>query len=70
MKHSFLFLFGLIPLFLIGCNTPKEENSEPVSSNIYQEEVIEVAKQQLGFQTKLIEDHGSFINPRTVEEDL
>ena len=68
MKHSFLFLFGLIPLFLIGCNTPKEENSEPVSSNIYQEEVIEVAKQQLGFQTKLIEDHGSFINPRTVEE--
>lgn len=67
MKHSLLFIFGLIPLFFIGCNTPQEDNSSTISSDDYQEKVIEVAKQQLGFQTKLIEESGGFINPRTVE---
>ncbi len=68
MKHSILFLFGLIPLFMFGCNAPKETNSNFDLSDKYQQEVLEVAKQQLGYQTKVIEDSGRFMNPRTVEK--
>ncbi len=67
MKHSILFLIGFIPLFIFGCNAPKKTNSNYGSSDKYQQEVVEVAKQQLGYQTKVIEDSGRFINPRTVE---
>lgn len=68
MKHSILFLFGLMPLFIFGCNGPKQTNSKNGSSGKYQQEVMEVAKQQLGYQTKVIEDSGRFMNPRTVEK--
>ena len=53
MKHSILFLIGFIPLFIFGCNAPKKTNSNYGSSDKYQQEVVEVAKQQLGYQTKV-----------------
>lgn len=67
MKHSILFLFGLILLFVLGCNAPKNTYSNYGSSDKIQKEVVETAKQQLGYQTKVIEDSGRFMNPRTIE---
>ena len=68
MKHSILFVFGFMTLFIFGCSAPQKTDSTNASSNNYREEVLEVAKSQLGYQTKLIEDSGRFINPRTVED--
>lgn len=66
MKHSFPFILGFISFFIFGCNTLKEKNPKHETQNKYYQEALEVAKQQLGFQTKLIEESGRFINPRTV----
>lgn len=67
MKHSSIFLLGLIPFLIIGCNAQKKMNSAYKSSDMLQQEVMEVAKKQLGFQTRVIDESGRFMNPRTVE---
>lgn len=61
MNHfSSLMLFGFF-CFICSCNAPKpaDNTSQQVA------DPVEVAKQQIGYQVKLIEESGKILNPRT-----
>ena len=63
MKKYLIILTAAAMLLLVGC--AKSTNGSQADED-YAANAVEVAKQQLGFQVKLIEDSGRFINPRTV----
>lgn len=50
-------------LVLTGCKTQQQADMNLCPS---ESKVIKTAKQQIGFQTKLIEDSGKILNPRTI----
>lgn len=63
MKKHLIILTAAAMLLLVGC---AKSNNGSQAEEDYAANAVEVAKQQLGFQVKLIEDSGRFINPRTV----
>ena len=63
MKKHLIILTAAAMLLLVGC---AKSNNGSQAEEDYATNAVEVAKQQLGFQVKLIEDSGRFINPRTV----
>lgn len=63
MKKHLIILTAAAMLLLVGC---AKSNNGSQAEEDYVANAVEVAKQQLGFQVKLIEDSGRFINPRTV----
>lgn len=63
MKKYLTFLTAAAMLLLIGCKSTKV--SQP--STDYVANAIETATKQLGYQVKIIEDSGKFMNPRTIE---
>ena len=63
MKKHLIILTAVAMLLLVGC---AKSNNGSQAEEDYAANAVEVAKQQLGFQVKLIEDSGRFINPRTV----
>lgn len=63
MKKHLIILTAAAMLLLVGC---AKSNNGSQADEDYAANAVEVAKQQLGFQVKLIEDSGRFINPRTV----
>lgn len=63
MKKHLIILTAAAMLLLVGC---AKSNNGSQADEDYATNAVEVAKQQLGFQVKLIEDSGRFINPRTV----
>ncbi|HJD92209.1 MULTISPECIES: glycoside hydrolase family 88 protein [Bacteroides] len=67
MKKALLAL--CLPLVLFGCanNSNQTESGTNLCDKI--DETVDVAKQQIGYQVKLIEDSGTFINPRTTHND-
>lgn len=64
MKKHLTILVAASMLLLIGCG--KSTTNGTQTKTDYVSNAIEVAKQQIGYQVKLIEDSGRFINPRTV----
>ena len=67
MKKYFIFILTISLLILISCNKSYDRSS---ANTDYAANAIDVAKQQIGFQVKLIEDSGRFINPRTVVDGV
>ena len=70
MKKSFLLLtLSSFLLFSCNCDSKKSEQTTAENSGCDNSvsEVIETAKAQLGYQTKLIEESGKILNPRTIE---
>ncbi|MBV7441660.1 glycoside hydrolase family 88 protein [Weeksellaceae bacterium TAE3-ERU29] len=67
MRRNFL-LLALSSVLMISCNSNKEKaccKSDAEENDIVA--VIETAKEQIGYQTKLIEESGKILNPRTIE---
>lgn len=64
MKKTLL-LLGL-PLVMLSCESLKMA-SVVAPGGADNPPVLEVAKAQIGYQVKLIEENGKFINPRTIE---
>ena len=67
MKKQFSIILAFTIFVLIGCNIKNETSA---TSGDYTKNAIEVAKQQIGYQVKVIEDSGRFINPRTVVDGI
>lgn len=63
MKRVLLSL-GVGMLLMTGCQVHQESDQKSLIDG-----VIKVAEQQIGFQTKLIEESGIIKNPRTVKND-
>ena len=62
-----LFLL-ILSFFLLGCTDINPDKEARKSDNSISA-VLETAKAQLGFQVKLIEESGQFLNPRTIEDN-
>ena len=67
MKKYLIFILTISLLVLISCN--KSHNRSSAHTDCVAN-AVDVAKQQIGFQVKLIEDSGRFINPRTVVDGV
>lgn len=68
MKNRLILMLGvLVAILAVGCNKTAATSSNPKDDIAT---VLEVAKQQIGYQIKLIEDAGTFINPRTVVDGV
>lgn len=65
--NKILLLLPLL-LLLLGCSNIKL-GKEDYQSGDYLQEVLKTAESQLGYQVKLIEESGRFLNPRTIENN-
>ena len=57
----------LLPAVMFSCAGETSVKEKSLCEKI--DETIEVANLQMGYQVKLIEDHGEFINPRTTNNN-
>ena len=67
MKKYFAILLAITLLSLTACT---KSNNGTTSKSDYVANAIDVATQQIGYQVRLIEDSGRFINPRTVVDGI
>ena len=67
MKKYFTILLATTLLSLTACT---KSNNGTTSKSDYVANAIDVATQQIGYQVRLIEDSGRFINPRTVVDGI
>lgn len=58
-----------LPLALVSCGNQPQEVAKGLDLCSKIDETIEVAQQQMGYQVKLIEDSGKFLNPRTTKDN-
>ena len=66
MKKMFFYSLSILSFLLVGCTYNKTKSSIVDKQNIDMQNIIEIADQQIGYQVKIIEDSGRFLNPRTV----
>lgn len=67
MKKHLTILLAASLLLLVGCGTQTNGNQGKTD---YTANALETITKQVGFQVKLIEDSGKFINPRTVVDGI